>query len=227
MSTNERKTYIRYPSIIEQIKDIEKCFGEQMAYKFSTAVDNYGAYGVLPDDDTMYALGFQTIIELLDKCNDRYEKAKTNGAKGGAPRKNIDMNIVHEMLNAGTPKTQIAKYFNCDVTTINNRLKEEANTQKNTEKNTEKMKNLYLYDNQNNNDNVKENIKEKEMITEERKKELKEIIGSDGSYKDEFIDCDRFDFYDLTQDQQIDIIVQNFTEFTRAEAKYIITDILS
>ena len=42
---------------------------------------------------------------------------------GGRPRKKIDLEVVHKLLDMGKPKTHIAEMFDVNVATLNRRLK--------------------------------------------------------------------------------------------------------
>lgn len=216
MKEVKNNSFVWYATFTDAIEQLEEAYPE-LAIELMKAIINYGTYGEYDRTNPIINMAMANIGFGIDKAKERYTTAVENGKKGGRPKINLNQEEVEQRKKElGTWKAVASSYGISEETL---RIK------RNEWKNPKNPKNLN--DNVKDKDKDKENIKDKEMITEDRKKELKETIGADGNYKDTFIDNGRFDFYDLPQFTQISLITEAFPEFTAEEAKYILTDIIN
>lgn len=100
-----------------QIKNIEKQFGLEQAYKVQTAIIEYGLYGFLPEDPMTRIMLGETTIDLIDSSQQRRE----NGFGGDKAKTQKVIDYFKEHPNA--TQDEIAKATNVSKGKVNKVLK--------------------------------------------------------------------------------------------------------
>lgn len=123
----DNESFVMYQSIYNQYLNIKKYRDIGLACEFMESIMNYGFYNETPPKDSeLWMLGIETHFINIQKAIDKYK----NASKGGRKKKDVDLDLVHERMNQGIPKTKIAKEINVSVDTIDRRLKGEAESAK-------------------------------------------------------------------------------------------------
>ena len=138
------KSFVMYESVHKHLERLSKKLGKEAAFDFLMAVNNYGLYGELPDeDDDAWLYGLEQTITSISKAKDRYTAAVENGKKGGR-KQTIDRDKVLELKAKGNTNKAIAEELGCSVSSI----------EKIVSTNQKNQKNLNDNDNVNDNNNV-------------------------------------------------------------------------
>ena len=178
---NNSESFVLYETVYETFDQLATKVGKETACDFMRAICEYGLYGVIPeDDDILWVYGLSTVFHTICTAKDRYEATKANGKKGGRPKVDVDMEVVHQLLDQGWGTKEIANHLGVSDSTIKRRLNAEDAAVQNSVQNSVQIKtqgyetvqnlgsklgsNQNLNVNVNVNDNVNENINDKEFL---------------------------------------------------------------
>lgn len=120
MEEERAKGFYCFGTVYDTMKELVQT-DEHLAFKFITAVMEYGLYGEYDESDTIINALMQPVIFGIDNVDKRREKNIEDGQKGGRKRKNDDK-VVWEMIDSGKTKEEVAKELKCSVRTIQRSL---------------------------------------------------------------------------------------------------------
>ena len=121
---SNKEAFVFYESMYKQLMILYKRGKLKEYVELSIAIQEYGLYGVIPDEDSdVWLYGFEQAATNIKVAKDRYEIAKENGSKGGRPVKFPMMDMV-KYREQGMTNNQIAAYMGCSVKTVENKLRQ-------------------------------------------------------------------------------------------------------
>lgn len=118
------ENFVFYTGWLETIDGMTKEFGEEYANKALYALVKYATTGEMVTNSAFvksWIIG--SVMPNIDNARNRYDKAVTDGSKGGAPQK-VDRQQVIDLYEAGNTQQQIAKELSCSERTIRNILRD-------------------------------------------------------------------------------------------------------
>ena len=119
---SNKEAFVFYESMYKQLMILYKRGKLKEYVELSIAIQEYGLYGVIPDEESdVWLYGFEQAATNIRVAKDRYEIAKENGSKGGRPVKYHMMDMV-ELRKQGLTNEQIAKTMDCSLRLVNNKL---------------------------------------------------------------------------------------------------------
>lgn len=119
---SNKEAFVFYESMYKQLMILYKRGKLKEYVELSIAIQEYGLYGVIPDEDSdVWLYGFEQAATNISVAKDRYETAKENGSKGGRPVKYHMMDMV-ELRKQGLTNEQIAKTMDCSLRLVNDKL---------------------------------------------------------------------------------------------------------
>lgn len=119
------KSFVMYESAFKQAEILEERLGKEKAYEFLKALNEFGLYGVLPDESSeVWLYGFEQTITSVSRAKDRHSAAIENGKKGG--RTKIELSKEEVMAAKDELKTwkAVAQHFGVSEQTLKNKRKE-------------------------------------------------------------------------------------------------------
>jgi len=118
------ESFVCYESYFKQAVKTGDLFGKEVGFDFLIAIMKYGLYGEKPDEnDIVWGYGLESVFTNIARSKIRYEKAKENGKKGGAPEK-YSKEQVAELKEQGYTNKEIATALGCSEKTVQRKLKE-------------------------------------------------------------------------------------------------------
>ena len=130
------ESFVMYESAFKQAEILEQRLGKEKAYDFLKALNEFGLYGVLPDDNSeVWLYGFEQTITSVSRAKDRRTAAIENGKKGGRTR--VELNEAEVMAAKDELKTwkAVAQHFQVSEQTLKNKRKEWAEKNQKNPKN--------------------------------------------------------------------------------------------
>lgn len=119
---NNKEAFVFYESMYKQLMILYKRGKLKEYVELSIAIQEYGLYGVIPDEESdVWLYGFEQAATNISVAKDRYEMAKENGSKGGRPVLYPMMDMV-ELRKQGLTNAQIAKKMTCSLRLVNDKL---------------------------------------------------------------------------------------------------------
>lgn len=122
MSAMYSESFVLYESVFRAYQRLYKR-DKARAADYMHAVCEFGIDGVVPDDeDEVWLYGLDGAIASISAAKDRRSKNIEDGKKGGAAKKDIDMDKAIQMKEQGMSYEAIAKEFGVSKSTIQRRF---------------------------------------------------------------------------------------------------------
>ena len=122
MVMSQRENFVFYASGLDALNGLDKTNGREFANEFARQIINFGVTGEIDTNDAMI-VGFINAMckDLLEKSKNKYRACKSNGQRGGRPRK-YDHEEIKALHNSGLSAEDIASQIGCDVKTVQRAL---------------------------------------------------------------------------------------------------------
>lgn len=118
-------SFIMYESAYKQIIRIAKQVNPEVAIRLLEELGNFGLYGEWPDEDSpSFIYGFEQMATSVSSAIDRRNKNKTDGAKGGRPRIELDKAAIMAAYEELHNWEKVAARFNVSAKTLREKRKE-------------------------------------------------------------------------------------------------------
>ena len=135
-NTDNDKRFLFMPSWIRTALTLP----EEQGNSLLRAIAIYGAFGdVMPTDDVVVNAMMMSVIPIIKKSIEKYNKACTNGSTGGRPEK-ISTADVQEQKMQGKTQAQVAKDLQVSEATVRRKWKLKNDNEKEKKKENEKEK---------------------------------------------------------------------------------------
>ena len=122
---SKRDNFVFYASWLDALNGLDKTNSREFANEFLRQIVIFGVTGEIETDDPMMA-GFINAMckDLLEKSKNKYRSCKSNGNRGGRPRK-YDYEEIKALHDSGLSDEEIAVQVGCDVKTVERVLAED------------------------------------------------------------------------------------------------------
>lgn len=115
------QSFVWYRTFYDTFKELEQT-DKELALKYAEAVMEYGLNGEYDESNSLInALMISTIFNI-DKAQERYNKTKGDGSKGGRKEK-YPAEKIWEMQDQGMTKDEIVKALGCNPKTYDRKAK--------------------------------------------------------------------------------------------------------
>lgn len=119
----EKEGFVFYRSFLETAEQLNE-IDMKISHEYLMALLNYGIYGIIPEDlNPIVGAMLNPLFRSIDAANERYERAKENGKKGGRPRK-VDWSEMYRLMREGKTDKEIAETLNCTADYVRKKRKE-------------------------------------------------------------------------------------------------------
>lgn len=160
---NEETTFVFYGSWRELLEGFDKETAKEILWQIMLL----GTTGEIDTNNVM----IQQIIKgcvapSIHNTKTRYQKSKTDGAKGGRPKKEFDIFKASALKEQGYSNAAIAEQLGVSKETVRTRLNEYNNSAKNLAENWQETKNRPTTNENLEENRIEENIKENNINSE-------------------------------------------------------------
>ena len=126
MCEEQKDSFVFYRTFWDTIQTLKQGGDSEreLAYKLMEAIIQYGLNGEYDTSNIIVNGLMQQTIFAIDQAQERYDKSRENGAKGGRPKKGATAKEIKELLAIGKTRKEIATILNISEKTITRRLQE-------------------------------------------------------------------------------------------------------
>ena len=126
MCEEQKDSFVFYRTFWDTIQTLKQGGDSEreLAYKLMEAIIQYGLNGEYDTSNIIVNGLMQQTIFAIDQAQERYDKSRENGAKGGRPKKGATAEEIKELLATGKTRKEVAGILGISEKTISRRLKE-------------------------------------------------------------------------------------------------------
>ena len=126
MCEEQKDSFVFYRTFWDTIQTLKQGGDSEreLAYKLMEAIIQYGLNGEYDTSNIIVNGLMQQTIFAIDQAQERYDKSRENGAKGGRPKKGATADEIKELLSTGKTRKEVADILGISEKTISRRLKE-------------------------------------------------------------------------------------------------------
>lgn len=126
MCEEQKDSFVFYRTFWDTIQTLKQGGDSEreLAYKLMEAIIQYGLNGEYDTSNIIVNGLMQQTIFAIDQAQERYDKSRENGAKGGRPKKGATADEIKELLATGKTRKEVAGILGISEKTISRRLKE-------------------------------------------------------------------------------------------------------
>lgn len=124
MCEEQKDSFVFYRTFWDTIQTLKQGGDNEreLAYKLMEAIIQYGLNGEYDTSNIIVNGLMQQTIFAIDQAQERYDKSRENGAKGGRPKKDVTAEQIKELLATGKTRKEIAGILGVSEKTIGRRL---------------------------------------------------------------------------------------------------------
>ena len=126
MCEEQKDSFVFYRTFWDTIQTLKQGGDSEreLAYKLMEAIIQYGLNGEYDTSNIIVNGLMQQTIFAIDQAQERNDKSRENGAKGGRPKKGATADEIKELLATGKTRKEVAGILGISEKTISRRLKE-------------------------------------------------------------------------------------------------------